>query len=227
MIWLHFEDHGSYKIHNYNHSTLPYPYLKNSINIGVWQWFPIADSRNVLILNKALWCCFDISLVTFSVPFSGPTAVQIVLFSVGQTNWSKGGNAKEFRNCSMSEWTHLKGHQGELLWQHIRLKLILLCNKKKLKLREHSGGVGAAERMKHLSSQTTSKSQWSTEKESHKEWERGKSSETEWNWQRCKQRNTDRESKTKQERTLRQKFRKSRSEINREWQRNKERQMTY
>lgn len=82
-----------------------------------------------------------------------------------------------------------KGHRGDLLWQHLRLKLTLLCNKNKLNWENRDGGWGRVG-MKRLSSQTTSKSHWS--KESHKGREKGESSETEWNWQRCKQRYTKR-----------------------------------
>lgn len=85
----------------------------------------VADSYWILISNKALWS----SPVTLSVfSFLGPITVQIVLFSTGQTNRSKGGNAKEFRNCSMLDWAYLMGHLGDLWWQHIRRYLTLLCN---------------------------------------------------------------------------------------------------
>lgn len=66
-----------------------------------------------------------------------------IILKVGQTNWSKGGNSKEFRNCSVSMWTHHKGHQGDLLWQHIRLKLTVVCNKNKKKINwENIVGMG-------------------------------------------------------------------------------------
>ncbi len=170
---------------------------------------------------------FDVVFPYFSCDIFSPTTHQKTLFSVGQTD-QKEETVKSSETVRCSGQTLLKGHQRDLLWQHIRLKLTLLCNQKKSKLRENGGGwrwVGGRDWMKHLLSQTTSKSHWS--KESHKERERGKIirdrtklTEMQTEKHRMREWNNTRERRRK---TLRQKFGKSRCEGHRERQKRKDR----